>query len=183
MSIKQIPLIISLLGCPGCGKSTTRAGAFHLLKLAGVNCEEVTEFAKDLTWEGRKMALSCQPYVFGKQLRNMERLFGQVDVIITDSPIILSRYYAKKYMADAYHPSFLDFVTEQSKRMGGLAYYLKRVKPYSPIGRNQTESESDQLGNELKDMLDEIGYEYKMIDGDEQAPALIAKEVLEMISQ
>jgi hypothetical protein len=172
------PLIVNLFGAPGAGKSTCRAHTFALLKRAGLNIEETTEFAKDLTWEKRTMALSCQPYVFGKQLRNMERLFGQVDVIITDSPLLLSRYYGEKYCGDRYHESFYKFVTEQFKKMGGLNYYINRVRQYNPKGRNQTEEESNEIAGDLRQLLMRQNLRVRELDGNENAPQKIFEDVL-----
>ena len=44
---KKSFLLISLYSGPGSGKSTGAAWIFAKLKLAGVNAELVTEFAKD----------------------------------------------------------------------------------------------------------------------------------------
>lgn len=57
------PLVVNLFGGPGVGKSTGAAKVFSELKLLGVNCELVGEFAKDKTWEHNSTALSCQEYV------------------------------------------------------------------------------------------------------------------------
>lgn len=95
-------IIVNLFGAPSSGKSTTRAGIFHELKLLQVNCEEVYEYAKNLTWEQRFRTLECQPYVFGKQLYRIETLMDQVDVIITDSPVLLSAFYGRKLTGSRY---------------------------------------------------------------------------------
>lgn len=39
--------VINLFAGPGSGKSTTCAGVFNKLKLAGINCEMALEYAKD----------------------------------------------------------------------------------------------------------------------------------------
>lgn len=176
-------ITVNLFGPPGAGKSTTRAGTFHHLKLAGINCEEVYEYAKKLTWTHRHGELGVQPYVFGKQLRDMEVLIGQVDVIVTDSPLLLSKYYGQKYPNPALHPTFFDFVTAQFKMMGGLNYFIERVKTYNPKGRNQTEDESDEVGIELRKLLDDSGIDYKVIKGDTFAPSIVASDVLDILGK
>jgi ABC-type glutathione transport system ATPase component len=53
-------IMVNIYGGPGCGKSTTAAGVFTLLKIHKIDCELVTEFAKDLTWENRHKTLENQ---------------------------------------------------------------------------------------------------------------------------
>ena len=43
-------LVVNLYGAPGSGKSTGAAYIFAKLKMLGVNCELITEFAKDKVW-------------------------------------------------------------------------------------------------------------------------------------
>ena len=88
-------IAINFFGAPGAGKSTLSAIVFAKLKMMGVNCELVTEFAKDKVWEKNNEALSNQIYIFAKQYYGMSRCTGQVDVIITDSPLFLSPFYNK----------------------------------------------------------------------------------------
>ena len=59
--------IINLIGAPGSGKSTTAAGIFYNLKMKGIKCELLTEYAKDRVWEENFMALNDQLYIFAKQ--------------------------------------------------------------------------------------------------------------------
>ena len=87
------PYVINLFGAPGSGKSTGAAYIFAQLKMRNINCELVTEYAKDLTWEKRELSLGCQEYIFGKQSFRMKRCRDKVDVIITDSPIPLGIFY------------------------------------------------------------------------------------------
>lgn len=171
-------LIVNLFGAPGAGKSTTRADVFRRLKQSGVNAEEVYEHAKKLTYSKRQMELKCQPYIAGKQLRDMEVLMGNVDVIITDSPLLLCYYYTRKYRPDAYPAAFDTFVLEQFKAMGGLNFYIERVNPYVASGRNQTEGESDEIGHELHDLLHAQGIDYGIVSGDPSAGALIASAIM-----
>ena len=64
-------IVVNLFAGPGSGKSTTCAGVFSKLKLAGVNCEMALEYAKDKVWENSLDVLDDQIYVFGKQLHRL----------------------------------------------------------------------------------------------------------------
>ena len=108
-------IIINLFAGPGSGKSTTCAGVFSKLKLAGVNCEMALEYAKDKVWENSLDVLDDQIYVFGKQLHRIKCLKDKVDVIITDSPILLSIIYNKEESN-----YFDDLIVEQFHKFNNL---------------------------------------------------------------
>ena len=86
-------ILINLFGGPGVGKSTGAAYVFSQLKMRGINCELVGEFAKDKVWEENWVALKNQAYIFGKQYYKIARCADQVDVVVTDSPVLLSLIY------------------------------------------------------------------------------------------
>ena len=67
------PIVINLFGAPSSGKSSGAAYIFSRLKEENINCELITEFAKDLTWEKNQTGLSCQEYIFGQQSYRMFR--------------------------------------------------------------------------------------------------------------
>jgi nicotinamide riboside kinase len=141
-------LVINLIGGPGSGKSTTASGIFYTLKKMGINCEMALEFAKDKVWEESYKILDDQFYIFGKQYHKLFRLNGKVDVIITDSPLVISMLYNKtpsKY--------FNDFVLEQFNTFYNLTFFLNRLENYQEEGRIQTKEESEALDNVLKDIL------------------------------
>jgi hypothetical protein len=169
-------VLVNLMGAPCSGKSTIRADVFRILKQKGINAEEVTEHAKKLTWAGRHKEITSQPFLAGKQLRDMELLMNQVDVIVTDSPLILCAFYNRLYCPGKYPPAFERFVIDQFKAMGGLNIYLHRVGTYQAAGRNQDEAEADEIGVKLQELMEEIGCEPLTMDGDEHAgPAIVAQ--------
>lgn len=170
--------IINLIGPPGAGKSVVRADVFGRFKRLGKRIEEVTEFAKDLTYEERGLTLRCQPYIFGKQLRNLERLEGKVDYVVTDSPLLLCAYYNTKYRDGAYPESFNRLVFDQYRMMPGHTFYLERVAAYEPYGRSQDEEESDDIGREIEQMLAREDIPYSKLKGDDAAVAAIEKMIL-----
>lgn len=137
--------VINLFGAPCSSKSTTASGLFYKLKLAGCSVELVTEFAKELTYLERKKCLADQLYVTAQQNHRMYPLVGQVDFIITDSPILLGSMYLPKN----YPKSFMNFVLDVFKTYKNINYFLHRAIPYVQEGRNQNKSESDKIGVEL----------------------------------
>ena len=174
------PLVINLFGAPGAGKSTGAAIVFAELKKRGVNAELVTEFAKDKTWEGNATALGCQEYVFGKQSYRLARCRADVDVIVTDSPLPLSLLYVKDSALTA-DDSFQKVVMNVFNSYNNLNFYILRVKPYNPKGRNQTEAESDALNGPLQILLAENKISYCCIHGDDEGYAEIVQRVVEWL--
>lgn len=174
------PLVINLFGAPGAGKSTGAAIVFAELKKRGVNAELVTEFAKDKTWEGNAIALGCQEYVFGKQSYRLARCRADVDVIVTDSPLPLSLLYMSD-PALTKDGAFREVVMNVFNSYNNLNYYVNRVKPYNPKGRNQTESESDALAAPLKKLINENDISCVEINGDDEGYATVVKEVAEWL--
>ena len=156
-------IVINLFGGPGCGKSTMAAYIFSKLKMQHINCELVTEFAKDKTWEHNKRALACQPYVFGNQCYRIDKLKDQVDVIITDSPLFLAVFYNYDKSIE---PEFTQMVLKKFNSFKNMNFFLIRNKKYNPIGRSQTEEEARALDNKIKSQLDSLHIEYGIINGD-----------------
>ena len=158
----KTPLVINLFGGPGCGKSTQAAYIFSKLKMQGINCELVTEFAKDKTWEHNSKALNCQPYVFGKQCYRMDRCKDEVDVIITDSPLFLSVLYNNDKEIE---PEFSQLVLKKFNEFNNINFFLTRRKEYSPKGRNQTKEEAEDLDARILSTLNNFEIPYSTIKG------------------
>lgn len=167
------PLIVNLVGAPGAGKSTLAAIIFSKLKMAGVNCELVTEFAKDKVWEENNAALVNQVYIFAKQYFRISRCADKVDVIVTDSPLFLSPFYNKDKDIDK---PLKDLVFAISGKYDSMNYFVRRVKKYNPVGRQQTEKESNAYAGQIRSMLDSYGVKYEEIDGTlESADPIVEK--------
>ena len=170
--------IVNLFGGPGCGKSTGAAYIFANLKMAGVNAELVTEFAKDKTWEHNSKALTCQPYVFCKQSYRMDRCADEVDVIVTDSPLFLSAMYNDDTDIE---PEFTKTVIKKFNEFNNFNYFLRRCKTYNPKGRNQTEEEAIELDKKIKKNLDNFGIQYSEADGDKVGYEHILEEIFRVL--
>lgn len=143
--------IVNLFGGPGVGKSTTAAGVFALLKLHDIECELVTEFAKDLVWEERHKTFGDQHYIFGKQHHRLWRVKDKVDIVVTDCPLLLSPLYGERYQSVL--PSFENNVVDIIKTYNNKNIILTRTKKYNNNGRNENENQAREVDEMVRKYL------------------------------
>lgn len=171
-------LCVNLYGGPGTGKSSSMANIFSELKWAGVNCEMAPEFAKEKVWEGSTAILGNQIYVFGKQLHAIHRVLDKVDVVITDSPLLLSLIYGKNECKE-----FKDLVLSVFNSHNNLNIFLNRKKAYNPSGRMQTEDEAKAIDDKLLKLLDDTGNPYLIYDTGKASCEIIARKIIDIIGE
>ena len=164
-------IVINLWGGPGCGKSTTASGLFSLMKMRGHKVELVTEYAKELTYDSNWAMLDKQELIFPEQYRRQQRLLGQVDYVITDSPLPLNIVYARTDLKTDY--KFWNMVVDGFNEFNNFNILLKRVKPYSHYGRKETDIQAINIDKECEDLLTYINEPYKQVRGDEDSPVII----------
>lgn len=155
-------LYVNIFGGPGISKSTQAALVFGLLKTKGYLAEYVQEFAKDLVWEGRHEVLGFQPYITAKQIWRQERLRGKVDVVITDSPILLGLVYSTGKEV----PCFQPYVIQTFNAFKNLNFLLVRnpgVHKFYREGRNQEEEEAVEVDEKILALLDFCGIVYSTV--------------------
>lgn len=157
-------LIINYLGGPSAGKSTMASGLFYKLKMKGINTELITEYAKDKTWEKNYTALNNQLYISANQIYRQERVENQVDVIVTDSPIILGSFYWNDKNLKKTN-SYNNLLLEIFKEKNNMTIFVKRKKVYNPIGRNQTEEEAEEIDRKILNFLEHNKICYVTVDG------------------
>jgi tRNA uridine 5-carbamoylmethylation protein Kti12 len=148
-------LVVNFYGGPGSGKSTKAAELFAVLKKRGIVCELVTEFAKDLTWEKSHATLENQLYVIGRQYNRMFRLNGKVDVIITDSPLLLSLHYCKRTRFET--TWFEQMTKDLIGDFDNVHVVVSRDVPYERVGRNQSDEEADAISKSIHKLVKEYG--------------------------
>lgn len=152
--------VINLFGGPGSGKSTIASYIFNRMKLFRLNVEYVTEEAKDFTWEERYLTLSCQPYVFAKQMRNIWRLKNKVDFVVTDSPILLSCIYGDGNWPD----SFFKYVIDQFNDFNNINLLINPLyssfEDYEIIGRKESREEAGKIHKKIHETLDTLDIPY-----------------------
>lgn len=170
-------ILVNLYGAPGTGKSTGAAYIYSKLKLDGINCELVTEYAKDMVWDQNRKAIYNQAYIFGNQYYRISRLENEVDVVITNSPLLLSIIYNKdKRLGN----EFIQLVKSVSNSYENrIDILFKRVKEYKTVGRLHNEEQSDKLYNEIKDLLDIVNPDYEVVEATQEG----YEKVIEMIKE
>jgi len=174
--------VINMLGGSGLGKSTTAAGLYHAMKLQGYNVELVREYVKNWAWSGQKVNQYDQIYIFGKQARSEYMLYGKVDYIITDSPILLSPVYEKFYN-DGFsmiEDAALKFLQKaHNNNVEHINFLLERKKKFNPEGRYETEEQAKEVDRQVKLFLDDNNIKYENIDcSDDERISLIMGIIL-----
>lgn len=159
--------VINLFAGPGAGKSTTAAGVFYTLKgKYNINCEYVSEYAKELAWEKNMFLISDQLHIAANQNRGLERLRGKVDYAISDSPLILGIHYSTNYFL---RKSLENLITELFDSYDNQNFFINRTKEYNPHGRFQTLEQAIQADQDIKDLMIRKGIKFEEINGDEFA--------------
>lgn len=175
------PVIVNLFGGPGTGKSTGAAYIFSKLKMLGVNAELVTEFAKDKVWEDTHAPFENQLYMLAKQYFRITRCENKVDIIVTDSPLILSLIYNCDH--NRFDESFEKLTWHLFNYYNNFNVMLRRVKPYSSVGRFQTEDEAKGLDNDIQTLLDTNHVQYEEYDATEEGYDCIVKDIVKMLEE
>ena len=164
--------VINLFAGSGSGKSTTAALLFGEMKLRGLNTELVREYVKSWAWNGRKVQDMDQLYLLGKQISYERTLYGKVDYIVTDSPVLICGVYEeywsdgkRKYAGEA-ALSFLDHARE--KGIVHKNYFINRKKPFDPRGRYETEEQAKVIDSFMREYLDKNNISYTYIDVDDR---------------
>jgi len=145
---------INIFSGPGVGKSTSRAGLFYKMKTLGYKVEEISEYAKTLSYGEDTVKLSDQLLVLATQHHNHFVLDKKVDYIITDSPINMGIVYA-----DAENIPLEEYKALAQaifKRYDNINIFLERnteAHGYQEYGRNQTLDEAIQKDVQIKNML------------------------------
>ena len=183
--MKKQPLIVNFFGAPGAGKSTMAAAVFAKLKLKGISCELVDEYVKGAVWEKRTKIIHNQLYLLSKQYQKLARIDENVDIIITDSPIMLNIFYnrlnAPEHNFD--EKVFNPMVLECHNKFKNLNFFVKRNFEYELIGRVQTEDEADKIEKKLIEINKD--YNIKCIDvaSYEETATVIANKLAKILKK
>lgn len=151
--VNRIPVVINAFGGPGSGKSVSCMDICQQLKKLGYNAEYVQEYAKELVYDKNWDMLDGTPEhqfeVLKEQLNRVDRLYGSVDFIVTDSPVLLNGVYNKSLT-----PEYDNMVTSLYKDFENFSYFVERdASSYQQEGRIQNLEESQKIDQEIKQLL------------------------------
>ncbi len=161
VSQNKQPIVINGYGGPGAGKSTACMEITAALKKEGYNAEYVQEYAKELVYEKDMEMLDGSPEhqyeILKEQTRRMDRLYDQVDFIVTDSPVMLNTIYNKQLT-----PEYESLVNELQGEYINYSFFMERdASNFEKEGRIHNLTESIEKDNEIKDMLQKNEIKYK----------------------
>ena len=158
--------VINFFGAPGAGKSTAALGLANAMKRAWLNCEYVSEFAKDQVWAETTHLLSKQNWVLANQEFRLSVMKGKVDFAVIDCPLLISAFYAP----EEYPASFTELCFDFFRMYDNVNFFVNRSHKYSGIGRLQNEAESDAIAIKMKNFLSNSGIQFVEINAGDWAP-------------
>jgi len=144
-------IVVNLLGGPGSGKSILAAEVFANLKREFIATELALEYAKDKVWEESLYTLNNQLYILGKQSHRLFRLKGKVDIIVSDSPLILTSIYD-----DTHSVKLKNLVLEEFNKYNNMNFFITRDdKAYESKGRLQNLEQAKIVDNRILSFMKE----------------------------
>lgn len=145
-------LVVNFFAGPGAGKTTCAWEVAAALKKAKIVTEYVPEYPKELVWDGNTGLLDGsyknQRAVLAEQKRRLDRLIGKVDVIVTDSPLILQTAYVRKNKEQ-----FERDALAAHNEYDNFNLFINRGKHYEQAGRIHSLTDSAKIDEEIKDIL------------------------------
>jgi hypothetical protein len=174
-------IVVNFLAGPGTGKSTIASDVFSRLKKTGIESELASEFAKDLVWSQDLRTLKNQIYVFANQFERIDRLIGKVDVVVTDSPLLLSTMF-KNHRIFEYpfiNDTFDKLVLQVNNIYNNLNYFIKRTVPFNPVGRiEKSVEEAIENDNKIKKVLLDNSISFKSITNSEENIQYVMDDIM-----
>ena len=162
---KSTTLIVDIFGGPGAGKSTTALQIVAELKKLGYHADYVSEVAKELVYakdfEHLDGTLKNQSKILSEQKRRLDIMLDNVDVVVTDSPLLLNTVYLKENA-----PEYIESVFSQYENYNNYNVVVERdlsVK-FEQEGRIHNLEESIKKDGEINTLLDSHDIDYQRFD-------------------
>jgi hypothetical protein len=146
-------LCLNFYGGPCTGKSSTASIVYgNLKRKLHINCELITEYAKKKVWEGNVGCLENQLYITANQQYDMWTVAKHVDLLITDSPLLLGSIYSPN------DDLLRQIILREYDKFDNIDIFLNRNEnaKYQSNGRIQNKDEAIQKDIEIKDLLSAV---------------------------
>jgi hypothetical protein len=172
-------LIVNIFGGPGSGKSIITSSVFSELKWQHITAEMALEYVKDEVWEENRNAISNQLFIFGNQHQRIHRLIDKVDVIMVDSPLLLTILYDPEQ-----NEHLKDYVLEKFNKYRNLNIFIERNdEEYETKGRYHSLEESKQKDQEILRLLTDNDIRYFKYPMEKESVKKITKQVTLLLQQ
>lgn len=151
-------IVINAFAGPGAGKTTSCLEVAEKLKKQGFVTEYVQEYAKELVYDNNLIMLDGhyehQFAILNEQMKRINRLYGKVDFIVTDSPILLNNTYLNEDKNTEVYSAYSDSVNKLYGLYNNFNYFVERdTSVLEKEGRIHNLEQSIAIDNELKNML------------------------------
>lgn len=153
-------LVVNLFGAPGAGKTSLAFLISGILKTEypSLTIECPNEVAKMVYYDEAPKALNCQLYIAGRQQWQIDRCAGHVDIVVCDSPILLSPVYARDGGQGL--PDEFDAVCRfYHNKHPSLNFFVTRDHPFESKARFHGEADEDRLTKAFKEALRTVPYQ------------------------
>lgn len=148
-------VIVNLYGTPGSGKSTLAFLIMGELKRRGVQAHFVEEKIKLRAFDKTPLAKSEQIFYQREQERALEAATDAdgPEVIVTDSPLLLSCYYSVLTKVED-DPTFADISVSPTLTFHkNINLWVNPWKEFSSEGRFHTEEEAEGMASRMKELI------------------------------
>lgn len=151
-------IVINAFAGPGAGKTTSCLEVAEKLKKQGFVTEYVQEYAKELVYDNNFIMLDGhyehQFAILNEQMKRINRLYGKVDFIVTDSPILLNNTYLNEDKNTEVYSAYSDSVNKLYGLYNNFNYFVERdTSVFEKEGQIHNLEQSIAIDNELKNML------------------------------
>lgn len=124
------------------------------MKKKGIYTEYVSEYAKELVyeekWDMLDDSMKNQKIILAEQQKRLDRLIGKVEVVVTDSPLLLSIIYAND-RNDDFEKMIIDKFNQYNNF--NLVVLRNKKQEFQQIGRKQNLEESIEKDKEIINLL------------------------------
>lgn len=150
-------IVINAFAGPGAGKTTSCLEVAEKLKKQGFVTEYVQEYAKELVYDNNLIMLDGhyehQFAILNEQMKRINRLYGKVDFIVTDSPILLNNTYLNEDKNTEVYSAYSDSVNKLYGLYNNFNYFVERdTSVFEKEGRihnlEQRQLEIEEYGSE-----------------------------------